>query len=378
MKSHFTRIVAHVFTVGLMASLISCGSTQVTPTVSQSAQSVSASNADPALVEASKKEADGILIYSIMSEKNWQPVIQGFNAKYPWIKVTTADLGAYEVFERYYTEAAGNARTADFISTTAPDGWINFIDKGEVQSYVSSEDAQIPELGKIAQGVYAASTDPMVFIWNKQLVADPPQTMAELISMIEKDPSAMQDKLVSYDADGEGFGYGLNWFYTKAKGADGWKTLEAIGSSQPKILTSGGKMIDSVLSGESSIGYFVSNITVQPRLEAAQQLLGYSFVPDAQVVAVRGMAVTKHAASPNSAKLLLDYILSAEGQMAFSQGGLTAYRPDIAASAPLHLSQVSQAVGGEQNIIWLTLNNAASSSTNGNKPSVATNKPHLT
>ncbi|ABX04905.1 MAG TPA: ABC transporter substrate-binding protein [Herpetosiphon sp.] len=352
MKSHFTRIVAHVFTVGLMASLISCGSTQVTPTVSQSAQSVSASNADPALVEASKKEADGILIYSIMSEKNWQPVIQGFNAKYPWIKVTTADLGAYEVFERYYTEAAGNARTADFISTTAPDGWINFIDKGEVQSYVSSEDAQIPELGKIAQGVYAASTDPMVFIWNKQLVADPPQTMAELISMIEKDPSAMQDKLVSYDADGEGFGYGLNWFYTKAKGADGWKTLEAIGSSQPKILTSGGKMIDSVLSGESSIGYFVSNITVQPRLEAAQQLLGYSFVPDAQVVAVRGMAVTKHAASPNSAKLLLDYILSAEGQMAFSQGGLTAYRPDIAASAPLHLSQVSQAVGGEQNIIF--------------------------
>lgn len=287
-----------------------------------------------------------------MSEKNWQPVIQGFNAKYPWIKVTTADLGAYEVFERYYTEAAGNARTADFISTTAPDGWINFIDKGEVQSYVSSEDAQIPELGKIAQGVYAASTDPMVFIWNKQLVADPPQTMAELISMIEKDPSAMQDKLVSYDADGEGFGYGLNWFYTKAKGADGWKTLEAIGSSQPKILTSGGKMIDSVLSGESSIGYFVSNITVQPRLEAAQQLLGYSFVPDAQVVAVRGMAVTKHAASPNSAKLLLDYILSAEGQMAFSQGGLTAYRPDIAASAPLHLSQVSQAVGGEQNIIF--------------------------
>jgi iron(III) transport system substrate-binding protein len=287
-----------------------------------------------------------------MSEKNWQPVIQGFNAKYPWIKVTTADLGAYEVFERYYTEAAGNARTADFISTTAPDGWINFIDKGEVQQYVSSEDAQIPELGKIAQGVYAASTDPMVFIWNKQLVADPPQTMAELVSMIEKDPSAMQGKLVSYDADGEGFGYGLNWFYTKAKGADGWKTLEAIGSSQPKILTSGGKMIDSVLSGESSIGYFVSNITVQPRLEAAQQLLGYSFVPDAQVVAVRGMAVTKHAASPNSAKLLLDYILSAEGQMAFSQGGLTAYRPDIAASAPLHLSQVSQAVGGEQNIIF--------------------------
>lgn len=352
MQSHFTRIVAHLFTVGLMASLISCGSSQATPSVSPNPSSSQVPATASALVEASKQEADGILIYSIMSEKNWQPVIEGFKAKYPWINVTTADLGAYEVFERYYTEAAGNARTADFISTTAPDGWINFIAKGEAVPYVSSEDANIPELGKIDQGVYAASTDPMVFIWNKQLVADPPQTMAELVSMIAADPAAMQGKLVSYDADGEGFGYGLNWFYTKAKGVEAWETLGAIGSTQPKILTSGGKMIDSVLSGESSIGYFVSNITVQPRLAAAQQLLGYSFVPDAQIVAVRGMAITKHATSPNSAKLLLDYILSAEGQMAFSQGGLTAYRPDVAATAPLHLAQVSQAVGGEQNIIF--------------------------
>src|SRR5688572_23250578 len=63
------------------------------------------------MVEASKNESEGLLIYSIMSETNWAPVVEGFNAKYPWIKVSTADLGAYEVFERFYTESAGNART---------------------------------------------------------------------------------------------------------------------------------------------------------------------------------------------------------------------------------------------------------------------------
>jgi iron(III) transport system substrate-binding protein len=344
-----------VFALGVLAlalALSACGTPAAAPpAVGATSPAGSGASSGNALVEASKNEKDGLLIYSIMSEKNWKPVLDGFNAKYPWIKVTTTDLGAYEVFERYYTESAGKARTADMIATTAPDGWINFMNKGEVQPYVSTEDANVPAIGKVGPGVYAVSTDPMVFIWNKKLVTDPPKTMADLVAMIQQDPAKFQGKLVTYDASGEGFGYGLNWFYTKAKGDAGWKTLETLGSTNVKILTSGGKMIDSVLSGESALGYFVSLITVLPRLSGAEQLLGWSYVPDAQIVAARPMGVTKSAASPNSAKLMLDYILSQEGQIAFAKGGLTAYRADVAAQAPLHLSQVAQAVGGESNLI---------------------------
>ena len=351
------RMGAPLLAILVMAMLLAAcgggttGSASPTAPAGQSAAAPAAAG-DPQMVEASKNEKDGVLVYSIMSESNWKPVLEGFNAKYPWIKVTTTDLGAYEVFERYYTEAAGNARTADFIATTAPDGWINFVKKGEVDPYVSKEDANVPAMGKIDKGVYAVSTDPMVFVWNKALLPDPPKTMADLVSMVQKDTAKWQGKLITYDAAGEGFGYGLNWYYTKAKGGDAWKTLEALGAAKPKIQTSGGKMIDAVLAGEAILGFFVSNITVQPRLAKAGDLLGYSFVPDAQVVAVRPMAVTKHAASPNSAKLLLDYILSTEGQLAFSKGGLTAYRPDVADQAPLHISKVSQAVGGDDKLIF--------------------------
>lgn len=364
------RFPAFMMAIMILATVLSaCGSTPTTSdTTGAASQNAAASTAGGAssaapaasaattggnadLVEASKKETEGLLVYSIMSETNWKPVLDGFKAKYPHITVTTTDLGAYEVFERYYTESAGNARTADFIATTAPDGWINFVKKGEAQPYVSAEDANVPDIGKIDKGVYAVSTDPMAFVYNKQLLPNPPKTMAELVSQIQADPAAWQGKIITYDAAGEGFGYGLNWFYTKAKGDEGWKTLEAIGSTKPKIQTSGGKIIDSVLSGETNLGFFVSNITIQPRLAAAGQLLGYSFVPDAQVVAVRPMAVTKNAKSPASAKLLLDYILSAEGQIAFAKGGLTAYRPDVADTAPLHLSQVSKAVGGDDKLI---------------------------
>ncbi len=353
------RVSGLIAAVAVMATLLAaCGSSTPAPgaaaptSASGAAAPAAGAGADQQMVDASKNEKDGVLVYSIMSENNWKPVLEGFSAKYPWIKVTTTDLGAYEVFERYYTEAAGNARTADIIATTAPDGWINFVKKGEVDPYVSKEDANIPDMGKIDKGVYAVSTDPMVFVWNKALLPDPPKTMADLVSVIQKDSAKFQGKLITYDAAGEGFGYGLNWFYTKAKGDEGWKTLQALGTAKPKLQTSGGKMIDSVVAGEAILGFFVSNITVQPRLAQAGQLLGYSFVPDAQIVAVRPMAVTKHAASPNSAKLLLDYILSSEGQIAFAKGGLTAYRTDVADQAPLHLSQVSKAVGGDDKLIF--------------------------
>lgn len=359
------RVVALMLAVLLFATVLSaCGGTTATtapaPTSASSGAAPASNTAVPAggsadnakIIEDSKNEKDGLLVYSIMSEKNWQPVLEGFKAKYPWIQVSTTDLGAYEVFERYYTEAAGKARTADMIITSAPDGWANFAKKGEVLPYVSAEDANIPDIGKIDKGVYAVSTDPMVLVWNKQLLPNPPKTMAELVAMIQADPAKFQGKIASYDSAGEGFGYGLNWFYTKTKGDEGWKTLEAIGSTKPKILTSGGKIIDSVLSGETILGYFVSFITVQPRLPAAQELLGYTYVPDGQVMVVRGMSVTKAAASPNSGKLLLDYILSAEGQIAFAKGGLTAYRTDVAEQAPLHISQVSKAVGGDDKLIF--------------------------
>jgi iron(III) transport system substrate-binding protein len=353
-KPHNPLLVLLIAMVMVAMALSGCGSTpnpQVAEPPANQAAAGQAANGD--LVEASKSEKDGLLVYSIMSEQNWAPVLAGFKARYPWINVTTADLGAYEVFERYYTEAAGNTRTADFIATVAPDGWIKFINQGGVLPYVSPEEHNLPEYARIAEGVYAVSTDPMVFIWNKALLPDPPATMDQLVRRIEAAPDTFQGRLVSYDAEGEGFGYGLNWYYTAARGDTGWQALQTLGQTRPRILTSGGQMIDSVLSGEAMLGYFVSLITVKPRLPAAEQLLGWSYVPDAQIVAVRPMAVTRKASSPASAKLLLDYILSAEGQIAFSQGGLTAYRPDVAAEAPLHLAQVSEAAGGEDALIFV-------------------------
>jgi iron(III) transport system substrate-binding protein len=309
--------------------------------------------ADPlaALVEQSKNEKDGLLVYSIMGESNWAPVIAAFNAKYPWITVTALDLGTTETFERYYTESAGGARTADMIITSAPGEWQEFIAKGELEVYHPVNLEGMPDFVTLADGVYAVSTDPFIIIYNKQLVSTPPTTMAD-IATLAADP-AFAGKITTYDAEKNGTGHAINWFWTKKMGDAGWATLETIGKSNVNMQTSAGNMVKSILSGEAAVGYFVSGISVFPKFPEAEPVMGWTYDKSGQVVMIRGMGITKKAVSPASAKLLMEFILSAEGQLAWSEGGLTAYRPDVAGQAEHHLQGIIDAVG-QDNIIFFT------------------------
>ena len=302
-----------------------------------------------ALVEESKAEKDGLLVYSIMGENNWAPVIKAFNEKYPWITVTALDLGTTETFERYYTESAGGARTADMIITSAPGEWQEFIAKGELDVYTPVNAEGLPDFAKLADGVYAVSTDPFILIWNKALVPNPPASLDD-VAKLAADP-AFQGKITTYDVEKNGTGHAMNWFWIKKMGDAGWTTLGEIGKSTVNMQTSAGNMVKAVLSGEAAIGYFVSGISVFPKFPDADAVMGWAYDKSGQVVVVRGMGITAKASSPASAKLLMEFILSAEGQLAWSEGGLTAYRPDVAGQAEHHLQGIIDAVGAD-NIIY--------------------------
>src|SRR5690606_7393458 len=76
----------------------------------------------PDIIQASKKEK-GVMIYSNMPDNNWAPVIKGFQAKYPWLKVETVDLGSGTVHTRWEAENGSNVRSADLLVSGANDRW---------------------------------------------------------------------------------------------------------------------------------------------------------------------------------------------------------------------------------------------------------------
>lgn len=298
------------------------------------------------IVEASRDE-DRLIVYSIMSERNWAPVLEAFKKRYDWITVETSDLGSYEVFERYYPEAASGARTADIIITSAPDAWQEFISRGELTVYESPEVRYLPKWAQLAEGVHVVSADPLVFIWNKQLVQAPPKTMAELAEMVQGNPGEWQGRITTYDAEQVATGFAAFWFWIKHVGEQGWDILRTIGQASVQVQSSAGRMVDATLSGEAKLGFFVSTISVFPRYPEAEPVLGWGLIGDGTPLNTRGAGITKAAKSPNSARLLIDFMLSREGQIAWAEGGLTPYRPDIADQVKFHLNNVIAEIGEE-------------------------------
>jgi iron(III) transport system substrate-binding protein len=323
-----------------------------------------AAQASGEMVEAAKKEGS-LLIYSIMSPENWRPVIEGFGKLYPGIKVETLDLPASrESFERYLAERSTNSRTADLIATADPGGWIDFHKRGEILDYLSPEAKAWPDWSKPFPGLYTLSSDPMAIIWNNSLVpeAKRPKSFADMLALMAANEKTWKNRVTSYGAHQTTFGYGIWYHFAKKHGEKAWDWFGEIAKLSPRFERSGGPMTEKVTSGESALGWFVSAITFWPRLNdpARAKILGWSFFADGQPMMLRGIAVPKGSKNVNAAKLMLDFVISEEGQKAFGRGGLTPARPGIKPGDGIRhtYSSIAEAVG-EQNLFYISYDEQA-------------------
>jgi iron(III) transport system substrate-binding protein len=303
-------------------------------------------------IEASKAEK-GLVIYSNMADNNWQPVVEGFKAAYPWINIETLDLGSGTVHSRWEAEAGSGSRTADILISGANDRWANYGTEGRMLDYKSPEIAQLPDFANPYAGVYVMSTDPLVITYNAALLSEEqrPKGFASLVAAAVADPSTFDGKITTYDAARNSFGLAAWWNFMAEKGDTGWNELRQIGT-MIRGETSGGPMNEKIATGEYVIGVAVSGITIFPRLEQpGGELLGFAFPDDGTIVMLRGMGIPKEAANPNSAKLFVDYALSQAGQTLIGKGGLVPYRDDVPEDQVRYTYQGLQALIGADNVI---------------------------
>jgi iron(III) transport system substrate-binding protein len=304
------------------------------------------------IIEGSRSEK-GLMIYSNMADNNWQPIIKGFNAKYPWVKVETVDLGSGTVHSRWEAEKGSSARTADLLVSGANDRWAAYGKDGAMDDYESPEIANLPDFAHPYPGVNVLSTDPLVITYNAALLPEDqrPKGFASLVEAAAADPDTFKGKITTYDAARNSFGLTAWWAYMDKKGEAGWDGLRKIG---PMIRgeTSGGPMNEKIATGEYLMGIAVSGITIFPRLEQpGGEILGFAFPDDGTIMMLRGMGIPKGAANPNSAKLFVDYALSQDGQTQVGKGGLVPYREDVPEDQVRYTFQQIGEIVGEDNVI---------------------------
>ena len=334
-----------VLVVGPIATTASAATDSTMPSVQAGAESIDE------LLAASADE-NTLIIYGNPSDNIWEPILAAFGEAYPDIEVETFDLGGLEAFQRYLSEANSGVATADLIIASESVGWLDLVERGDVVAFDAPEAAELPEFAVQADGVYAMSIDPLVALYNEMVIPaeEQPTTLAELAALApELDGGIGTVEIENSQA------YTATYGFVTAGGESAWATLEALGE-HTSAESGTGALLDKATSGEYAASFFVSG-AIRPLIdnEAQGTILDYRYLEDATPLVPRGMGIVTAADSPASARLFVNWVLSADGQEALCAGGLTPYREGV--DCPYGFQAIAEEIG-EENMITVNYDQA--------------------
>ncbi len=281
------------------------------------------------IVDGAKKEGK-VVVYSTTDAKLVTPLIKDFEAAFPGVKVEYTDLNSTEVYNRFISESAANATSADAVWSSSMDLQMKLAADGLAMTYKSPEIAALPAWAHWKDSVYATTFEPIAIVYNKRLVPpeDVPKTHADFTKLLTTKAEKYQKKVTTYDAEKSGVGFMLVNQDAKLNPAF-WDLVAAMGARGANMQSSTGTMMERVSSGENLIGY---NILGSYALTRAKKdpSIGVAFTSDYNLVLSRLVFVAKNAKNPNAGKLWVDYLLSKRGQtIAAEQAELYSVRTDM-------------------------------------------------
>ncbi|MEU6644033.1 ABC transporter substrate-binding protein [Saccharomonospora sp. NPDC046836] len=308
------------------------------------------------IVEGSKTEGGALTIYSNTDQENWAPVFEAFQAKFPWVtKINASNLDSDEVFQRVLSEQATNGSPADLIVSNAAQAWAGFAERpGVLADYRSPELTHVPDFAQVLPSVYAMSLDPMTISYNTALLPEDqrPTGLTSLARIAEQHPDTFRDKIMIRDVGGAfGFTVSYDYVYGQKDPEAAWRALETLlPLARPE--TSSGTQIEKITSGEYVAGFFISGAPAFPVEDRSGGLFVTTFLDDGTVVLPRAAGIAAQAPHPNTAKLFVDFLLSADGQAAIAKGGLTSFRDGVATAEGSRTYADLVKEVGEDNVIF--------------------------
>ena len=271
-----------------------------------------------ALASGSKQEK-GLVIYSNALSSQMQEVTKAFQAKYPWIHVTVTDDEDPVVFSKYAAQHAAGVRTADLLIASAPGLWVGAADNGFLQPFTPAGIADYPAFTSQGKGLYIFSPDPAITIYNKVVLKGQPAPST--VAQIAQDGIDKKYKVATY-AINNNFGYSAFWGYVHKQG---WAALDKLGQTA-QTPGDGDVLGTDVAQGGYGVAVFESGLVRGPIESSAaeRKLVGWEYTKDFTPLIPRGIGITAGAASPDSAKLFMDFVFSNSGQRALCDAGFEA------------------------------------------------------
>ena len=280
-------------------------------------------------IAAARKEGK-VVIYSTTDTAAAGFLIKDFGALYPGISVEYNDMNSTEIYNRFISEKAANAGSADVLWSSAMDLQIKLASDGGAMNYASPETPHLPSWAVWKNEAFGTTYEPLAIVYNKRLLAgdEIPQSHADLLRVFTTKGDKLKGKVTTYDIEKSGVGFLLITQDSKYN-PQFWDMVKALGVVGPRVQSSAGTMMERISSGENLLGFNIFNSYAALRAKKDPSI-GIVIPKDYALVMSRVMFVSKTAKNPNAAKLWVDYILSKRGQTIIAnQSELGAIRDDV-------------------------------------------------
>jgi len=276
------------------------------------------------LVEGAKKEGK-VVFYTSLTLQEIEQVVFPFLKKYPFLKVDPFRGNSEQLLQKIAIEARAGRPQHDVAQFDAFEEW-QLQKLGLLENYKSPEVKNYPAAYKDPDGAWTAMyLNYIVLGYNSKMVkeAELPKKWEDLLQPRWKGAKFAMDR-------DEGVWYGGLSEYWGAERAD--KFMKALALQDPSM-RKGHTLIATLLSsGEFPLGLVYAHRIEEMKTKGAS----VDWTPlDPIIVTPNLVAVGKGTAHPNAAKLLIDFLLSVEGQTILQkQQYRTPANPDLPPTSP--------------------------------------------
>ena len=261
----------------------------------------------PALIEAARKEGK-VNYYTAMDLSVAEPLARAFETKYPGIKVAVERTGSERLFNRIAQEAASKIYKVDVANSADAAHFLPWKRQGWLAPFVTVEIAEnVPAEQRDPDGTYVNQrTHLSAIAYNTSLVKpeDAPKGFADLL-----DPKYM-GKLVKGHP---GYSGTIMTATQQLVQALGWEYFEKLAKQKVLQVQSATEPPKKIEAGERAIAVDGSDYLFWMAKERGSPIQVVHAIEGTPLI-TNPMAVFKAAPNPNAARLLVAWIMSAEGQ----------------------------------------------------------------
>jgi ABC-type Fe3+ transport system substrate-binding protein len=276
------------------------------------------------LVEGAKAEGEVVFYSAMIVNQALRPVSEAFMKKYPFIKVNYWRAESAGIFTKLSAEMRAGKVMADLVEGTGVGEAV--IQAGFAQSYVTPLINEIPERYRDRNGLWTPTRRSFFGIgYNTKATpaGDLPQTYEDLLDPRWKGRMAWH----------AGSASGADLFVTNLRmkwGEEAARVYLQKLAGQNVISLSGASargLVDRVIAGE--LGLALNIFAHHPLISASKGAPVSSILLEPVASTVGTMIVPKGVRHPHAAMLLVDFILSREGQEILSEAGYFPSRTDV-------------------------------------------------